>query len=169
MNVQPAHILFALAIGAGATLAMDLWNLLLKLFFGIPSLNYCLLGRWLLHMPSGTFRHRNIGTAEKRPHECAAGWFGHYSIGLSLALAFVIFAPADWIARPTLLPALLFGIVTVVFPLFLLQPALGFGVASAKTPKPMQARLKSLGTHTVFGAGLFVCAWGVRLALDLLR
>jgi hypothetical protein len=28
----------------GASLLMDLWNLILKLAFGIPSLDYCLLG-----------------------------------------------------------------------------------------------------------------------------
>ncbi|NUM80769.1 hypothetical protein HUU42_08185 [bacterium] len=27
--------------------------LFLKRTFGIPSLNYCLLGRWLLHMSTG--------------------------------------------------------------------------------------------------------------------
>ena len=54
--------------------------------------------------------------------------------------------------------ALLFGLITVVFPLFVLQPALGLGIASARTPKPAQARLKSVGTHLVFGAGLYGCA-----------
>lgn len=31
----------AVAIGMGATLIMDLWNLFLKRMFSIPSLNYC--------------------------------------------------------------------------------------------------------------------------------
>ena len=54
--------------------------------------------------------------------------------------------------------AVLYGIGTVVFPFFILQPSLGLGVAGSRTPKPMQARLKSLMTHTVFGAGLYLCA-----------
>ena len=168
MNVRPSDLLFGLAIGVGATLAMDLWNLLLKRGFGIPSLNYCLLGRWLLHIPSGTFRHASIASAPARPRECAAGWIGHYSIGISLALVFVIFAPAGWIARPTLLPALLYGVATVVFPLFVLQPSLGLGVASSKAPHPMRASLKSLMTHTVFGVALFACAWAVRRVLTVI-
>jgi hypothetical protein len=57
-----------------------------------------------------------------------------------------------------LLPALLYGVGTVVFPLFVLQPSLGLGVASSKAPRPAQARLKSLMSHTVFGIGLYVCA-----------
>jgi hypothetical protein len=52
----------------------------------------------------------------------------------------------------------------MVFPLFVLQPSLGLGVASARTPRPARARLKSLATHTVFGAGLYVCGLGVSCA-----
>jgi hypothetical protein len=148
-----------IVVGMGATLAMDLWNLFLKRAFGIPSLNYCLLGRWLLHMPAGRFTHPTIAQAAPRPHECPAGWAGHYGIGISLALAFLLlFAPYGWLSHPALRPALLFGIVTVIFPMFVLQPALGLGPASSKTPRPWQARLKSLVTHAVFGLGLYLSA-----------
>lgn len=58
-----------------------------------------------------------------------------------------------------------YGIVTVAFPFFILQPSLGLGVAGSRTPKPAQTRLKSLVTHTVFGAGLYVCALGVSYVL----
>jgi hypothetical protein len=122
MSLGPNDLVAALEVGAGATLLMDLWNLFLKRAFGIASLDFCLLGRWLL------------------------------------ALAFVALAPSDWLDRPTLPPALLYGIVTVVFPLFVLQPALGLGMASARAPNPRQARLKSLATHSVFGVGLYLCA-----------
>ena len=71
---------------------------------------------------------------------------------------FLTLAPADWLERPTILPALLYGIGTVVFPLFILQPSLGLGIASSRTPRPAQARLKSFVTHAVFGVGLYLCA-----------
>lgn len=144
---------------------MDLWNLLLKHTFGIPSLNYCLLGRWVRHIPGGTLRHASITSAPPKPHECAVGWLSHYSIGIGLALGFIVLASGDWLLRPTLWPALLYGIGTVVFPFFLLQPSLGLGVASSRAPNPAQARLKSLMTHGVFGLGLYVCALGVSLLL----
>jgi hypothetical protein len=63
------------------------------------------------------------------------------------------------------LPALLYGIGTVVFPFFIMQPAFGLGMAASRTPTPMQARLKSLVTHTVFGVGLYVCVLGVSYVL----
>lgn len=163
--MQAADILAAIAIGAGATALTDLWNLLLKRAFGIPSLNLCLLGRWVLHMPAGRFRHASIAAAARRPGECAAGWLVHYAIGATLALGFILLAGPTWLARPTLPPALLFGIATVVFPLFIMQPAFGLGFASARTPRPGLARVKSLMTHTVFGVGLWLGAIALRALL----
>lgn len=165
MSTEANAIPLSIAIGIGATMVMDLWNLLLKRTFGIPSLNYCLLGRWLRHMPGGTLRHASINTASPKPHECAVGWIAHYSIGVVFALVFIEFVSGDWIARPTMLPALLYGLATVVFPFFIMQPSLGLGIAAARTPNPLQARLKSLATHTVFGFGLYVCALGVSYVL----
>jgi hypothetical protein len=167
MSTEAIDIPGAVAMGIGATLVMDLWNLFLKRAFSIPSLNYCLLGRWLCHMPAGTFRHANITAAPPKPFECTVGWIAHYATGVVFALGFVVLASGDWLARPTLLPALLYGIGTVVFPFFLLQPSFGLGIAASRTPKPTQARLKSLVTHTVFGIGLYVCALGVSYVLRL--
>lgn len=155
-----------IAIGVGATLLVDLWNAFLRRAFGIRSLDFRMLGRWLRHMPHGTFRHGSIAAAPRMHFESPVGWIAHYTIGVVLALVFVFLAPRDWLERPTLLPALTYGIGTVVFPFFILQPSLGLGVASSKTPHPMQARLKSLATHAVYGAGLWVWAlvinWVIR-------
>ena len=85
----------------------------------------------------------------------------HHAIGVAFALVFVVFTSGEWLARPTALPALLYGTGTVVFPFFLLQPSLGLGIASSRAPSPTRARLKSLATHTVFGIGLYVWALGV--------
>jgi hypothetical protein len=156
-----AVILGAIAVGIGATLLMDLWNLFLRRAFGIASLDYCLLGRWVLHLPAGTLRHANIRAAAPKPRECAAGWITHYTIGIMLALGLVALTSGEWLARPTLVPALLYGIGTVVFPFLVLQPSLGLGVASSRAPNPTQARIKSLATHTVFGLGLYLCGLGV--------
>ncbi len=161
MSIEASYILGTTAVGIGATLVMDLWNLFLKRTFSIPSLNYCLLGRWLRHMPGGTFRHASINAAPQKSFECTVGSIAHYTIGIVFALVFVVLTSGDWLERPTLLPALLYGIGTVVFPFFIMQPSFGLGIAASKTPNPAQARLKSLMTHTVFGVGLYVCALGV--------
>ena len=168
MSIEANYILGGIAVGIGATLVMDLWNLFLKRTFSIPSLNYCLLGRWLRHMPGGTFRHASIAAAPQKPFECTVGWIAHYTIGVVFALVFVVITSGGWLVRPTLLPSLLYGIGTVVFPFFIMQPSFGLGIAASRTPKPMQARLKSLVTHSVFGVGLYVCALGVSYVLRVL-
>ena len=161
MSIEGSVLAGAIAIGIGATLLMDLWNLFLKRTFGVPSLNYCLLGRWLRHMPGGTLRHAAITAAAQKPHECTVGWVAHYTIGVVFALGFIGLTSGDWLTRPTVLPALLYGLATVVFPFLIMQPSLGLGIAASRTPNPMQARLKSLVTHTVFGIGLYLSALGV--------
>jgi hypothetical protein len=165
MNLNAHEVLGAIAIGIGATLLMDLWNLFLKHAFNILSINYCLLGRWLGHMPGGRFRHASIAAASHKPFECTVGWIAHYTIGVVLGVAFVVLVSGEWLVRPTLLPALLYGIGTVVFPFFLMQPSFGLGIAASRTPNPTQARLKSLATHTVFGVGLYICALEVSYLL----
>jgi hypothetical protein len=165
MRIEATYILFSIAIGIGATLVMDLWNLFLKRTFSIPSLNLCLLGRWLRYMPGGTFRHASITAAPQKPFECMVGWIAHYTIGVAFAIVLVVLTSGGWLARPTLLLAVLYGIGTVVFPFFVMQPSLGLGIAASRTPNPLHARLKSLATHTVFGAGLYLCARGVSYVL----
>ena len=155
------YLIDGIAIGIGATLLMDFWNLFLKRAFGIPSLNYCFLGRWVLHIPGGTLRHSSIAKAAPRRFECRVGWITHYTIGVSLSIVFVAIVSTDWVARPTLVPALLYGPATVVFPFFVLQPSLGLGLASAKTANPTRARLKSLATHFVFGVGMYLTALAI--------
>lgn len=162
------YFIGVIAIGIGATLLTDIWNLFLKRAFSIRSLNFCLLGRWLLHMPEGTFRHKNIAASSEKSFECAVGWLAHYTIGMILTLAFIDLASLDWLTQPILLPALLYGIGTVVFPLFVMQPSLGLGIASSNTSNPTQARLKSFMTHTVFGIGLWINALAVSSLLHVL-
>ena len=165
MSIEASDILGAVAIGIGATLVMDLWNLFLKRTFSIPSLNYCLLGRWVCHMPEGTFKHASIAAAPQKPLECTVGWMAHYTIGIVFALVLVVLTSGAWLARPALLPSLLYGTGTVVFPFFIMQPSLGLGIAASRTPNPTQARLKSLATHVVFGVGLYGSALGVSYVL----
>jgi hypothetical protein len=150
--------LAAVALGAGATAAIDVWNFTLRRVAGVTSLNYCLLGRWVSHLRHGVFRHRSIADAARTACECTLGWTAHYGIGIALAAVFVRAAGIEWLLRPTVLPALGFGVVTVVLPFFVLQPALGLGLASSATRNPLAARIKSLGTHSVYGLGLYACA-----------
>ncbi|WP_063551474.1 DUF2938 domain-containing protein [Burkholderia territorii] len=158
---SPDFLLRILLIGAGATLVTDLWALLRRAAFGIPSLDYALVGRWLGHMMRGRFRHASIVAASPVPGERVVGWIAHYAIGIAFGVLPVAVAGTEWIAAPTLGPALVAGLVSVAAPFLVMQPAFGFGIAASRTPQPGTARRRSIVTHLVFGTGLYLAAFGL--------
>lgn len=153
-----------LAVGIGATLTMDAWALLLRRVYGVSGLDYRMLGRWLGHLAKGRLRHEGIGKSAPVAGEAALGWAAHYAIGIAFAAGLVAVWGGDWLQAPTAAPALLTGLVTVAAPFLVMQPAFGMGIASSRMPNPMQARLRSIVTHLVFGTGLYAAA---RLAAAL--
>ena len=157
MGEKLEFVLRAILIGTGATLMMDGWAFLLRQF-GIPSLNFALLGRWIGHLRQGQWVHENIAKAAPVGGELLIGWCAHYSIGVAFAALLLATFGLKWARSPSFYPALFIGIVTVVAPLLVLQPALGAGVASSKTARPVFNSMKSLVTHTVYGVGLYLTA-----------
>jgi len=158
MDNLALSLISAILIGLGATFTFDLWAQFLKYAFKITPSNICLVGRWLRYMPEGTFRHSNISSSPQKSGECAVGWIAHYMIGITFAIAFVVLAGSSWLQHPTLIPALVFGVFTVLAPFFIMQPSLGLGFAASKTSNPTQARIRSLMNHTAFGVGLYLFA-----------
>ncbi|MDY6976501.1 MAG: DUF2938 domain-containing protein [Pseudomonadota bacterium] len=159
------NIVFIVLIGIGATLVMDLWALLRQQLFGIAPTNWSMVGRWIGHMKKGRFSHISIANAGSVRGEKAIGWAAHYVIGIGYAvLLFLVFGEA-WLFEPTLGPAVVLGIATVVAPFFILQPGMGAGVAASKTPNPNAVRLHSVVNHAVFGVGLYLSALIVRFVL----
>ena len=165
MNSLALSLISAILIGLGATLTTDLWALFLNRAFKIPAPNYCLVGRWLQYMPEGIFRHSNIAFAPQKSAECTVGWIAHYMIGITFAIAFVVLAGNNWLQHPTLIPAIIFGVVTVLMPFFIMQPSFGLGLAASKTSNPAQARLRSLMNHIAFGVGLYLFGLLINLLL----
>ncbi|MCA1299063.1 DUF2938 domain-containing protein [Stappia indica] len=154
-NLLPG-IFAAVAIGVGATAFMDLWALLQKRLFGIPALDYRLVGRWIGHFRHGRFIHDAIGKAAPVPGEAFLGWTAHYAIGVLFAAVLLLVWGSGWTVRPTLAPALIIGIGSVLAPFLLMQPGLGAGIAASRTPKPWTARSRSLVAHLSFGIGLYL-------------
>jgi len=145
-------------IGIGATLALDLWSLLLRAAFRAPFPNYTMVGRWIGGFPRGCFVHEDMARAPAVAGERVIGWTAHYAIGFLYALALIAIAGLNWLSAPTLWPAVVVGLATVAAPLFIMQPAMGLGVAGSKTTNPNAARLRSLLDHAVFGIGLYLSA-----------
>ena len=156
MNNTVIPLMSTILIGLGATLTFDLWALFLKYAFKITPSNFCLVGRWLRYMPAGIYKHSNLASATPKSSECLLGWIAHYTIGITFAITFIAFVDSKWLQHPTLIPALIFGMVSVAAPFLIMQPAFGLGVAASKVSNPMQTRLRSLMNHIGFGFGLYL-------------
>ena len=165
MNEQLELLLRGVFMGLVASALMDGWSLALRRGFHVSTLDYRLLGRWIGHFPRGRFRHQRIAAAEPILGERPLGWLAHYCIGITFALLLLAICGSGWAESPTVWPALLMGLATIVAPWFLMQPPMGAGIAGSKSPNPGATRLRNLGTHTVYGAGLYASALSVAVLL----
>ncbi|RJS93560.1 DUF2938 domain-containing protein [Salinisphaera sp. Q1T1-3] len=154
----------ATAIGITATAFMDACAWMQQRIFGIPGLNYALVGRWIGHMSRGQFSHAAIADSPRVASEALIGWLVHYAIGLVFAAILLIACSLEWASDPTLLPALIVGGLSVAAPFLIMQPAFGAGLAASHSARPNAARIRSLIAHISFGVGLYL--GGVILSLS---
>ncbi len=159
MNGKLDIVWYAIAIGVGATLVMDLWMSIRKRLFGIPALDYALVGRWFAYLARGKFRHTPIAASLPVAGERAIGLLAHHLSGIVFAGILLAVFGVHWIDQPMLVPALIVGIGSVAAPFLLMQPGMGMGLAARLAPRPVFARLNSLVTHAVFGVGLYAAGW----------
>jgi len=151
----------AFFVGAGATIVIDIWIYALHRAFGSPMTNWSLAGRWFWNLPTGRIFHEDIGRAAPYKHELAVGWSCHYAIGIIYAGIFMLAMPG-WLAEPTLFPAWIFGMITILPGWFLLQPGMGIGWAACKRPNSSQMRCLNILSHSVFAIGLYGMALLIR-------
>ncbi len=150
-------ILRIVVIGIGATLIVDFWGFIQSLF-KIKSLDYRYVGRWIANFSKGKFYHKNIMKTLPVRSELLIGWTAHYLIGITFSFLLILVYGKEWLEKPLYYPAVFIGIITVIAPFIIMQPALGFGIASSKLPEPNLRRFKSLLTHLIFGIGLYLSA-----------
>jgi len=144
-------------VGVGATVVMDIGSVIQRAM-KMPTLDYALVGRWAGHICRGQWTHNSIAKAPAIVGESVAGWAIHYLTGVLFAALLVAIEGAQWLLAPTLLSAVLVGTLTVVVPFFVMQPAMGAGIAASRTPSPWINRLRSLLNHAIFGLGLYLSA-----------
>lgn len=163
MGEALAHGVRVALIGIGATLILDIWSFALRMILGVPFPNYTMVGRWIGNFRRGRFAHESMLNASPIAGEHLIGWTAHYAIGILYAALLVVIAGANWPSVPTVVPALAVGLVTVAAPFFVMQPAMGSGIASSKAPNPNAVRLRSIANHAAFGLGLYLTALGISL------
>lgn len=155
---MPASIFQTLFImtltGIAATALLDLWAVSISRVLGWPPTNWALVGRWVSHLPRGTFRHLPITATSAVPMERLIGWCAHYLVGVAYAIIYL--AILGGLHRtPSLGSAILFGLVTLLAPWIILQPGMGLGLFARSTPNPARMRCMNVAAHAIFGLGLY--------------
>jgi hypothetical protein len=143
------------SLGIVATIAMDLWSIIAKHALRLPTADWAMAGRWFAYLARGVVFHESIHAAEPIQHERVIGWIGHYVTGMIYGLAYVAIVRLVLDSDPSLITAFTFGLVTLVAPWFLMQPAMGAGAFASRTPQPGLIRLVNVSVHVVFGVSLY--------------
>ena len=145
-------------IGIIATIGLDIWAAFVKHVLRLPTANWALVGRWIGHMPRGVFTHSHIADSPPIRFELTIGWTTHYAVGIIYGVAYLLIVVTLMSSQPTLISALVFGLVTLAAPWFVMQPGMGAGICASRTPRPNLMRLINVSMHTVFGVSLYA-AW----------
>ena len=143
-------------IGVIATIGMDIWAAVVKYVLRLPTTDWAMVGRWLGHMPRRVFVHRAIAESAAIPNELEIGWTAHYITGIVYGPVYLYIVRVLFSNDPTLISALVFGLVTVTSHWFFMQPRMGAGVFAAQTARPAMTRLIDLSMHGVFGVSLYI-------------
>ena len=160
-NLSAAEaVLQVIVMGVVATVATDLWQRFLQIM-GVPPGSWALIGRWVAWCCRGRFVHRPISATPPVAGELAIGWVFHYAVGIAYAALYLAVMELGFGSGPTLVSAVVFALVLLVAPWFVMQLALGLGFMAARTPKPLAFRAINVSGHAVFGIGLYLGAVAV--------
>jgi hypothetical protein len=156
-------MMFGVCVGVAATVTMDVLGSVSRRVGLAAGAKGQWVGRWYLGIARGRFYHSDIAASPEQPGEKRAALVGHYAIGITLAVFYVVGAGRLGVSPGGFLVALGYGLATCVFPWFLVFPALGFGVFGLRGPPELRLFTSSLMNHLFYGFGL----WWIAKALPL--
>ncbi len=149
-------IVTGVVAGVLGTLVMDSLNLLFARTGMISKIDVGMIGRIAVGWARGRFRYGHPSEMEEVANEMLYGYITHYTIGVGLAVPYVlgwnllVGGPASpvW--------ALAYGVATTVASWFFVFPSMGFGAFGRRSPEGMRAPLSSLANHLFYGVGIAV-------------
>ena len=148
-------ILYVLVVGVVATAALDAWQQVCRLAFGLPITDWGLIGRWVGHFKDGEFAHPDIARAPPIPNERAIGWLVHYAVGIGYAFSYLAFMWLALGAPPSLVSALVFAALSVSVTWFFMEPVLGAGPMARNAPHRPAVLAHDFSSHLALGVGLW--------------
>ena len=150
-------LLLGVLTGLAATATMDIGSLI-GILLGVPGkgprLNgFDMIGRWIGYFFRGVFRHANIREEAALHGEVPFGIFCHYCIGTVLTLFYL--EASKLLQIPTgVITALVFGVLTNIFPWFIMFPAQGYSWLGRRAPEGAHLTRTSFWNHLFFGVGI---------------
>jgi hypothetical protein len=150
-------VVIGVLAGVLGTLAMDLLNLLFARTGMLSKIDVRMIGRMSVGWARGRFRYGQPSEMKQVANEMLYGWYvTHYTIGVSLALPYVL--GWDLLVGGPASPiwALAYGVVTTIASYFFVFPSMGLGVCGRRSPEGIRAPLSSLANHLFYGVGIAV-------------
>jgi uncharacterized membrane protein YeaQ/YmgE (transglycosylase-associated protein family) len=149
-------VLAGVVAGVLGTLMMDSLNLLFARTGTLSKIDVGMIGRMAVGWARGRFRYGHPSEMEQVANEKLYGYITHYTIGVGLAVPYVlgwkllVGGPASpaW--------ALAYGVATTVASYFFVFPSMGFGLFGRRSPEGIRAPLSSLANHLFYGMGMAV-------------
>ncbi|MBW2228268.1 MAG: DUF2938 family protein [Deltaproteobacteria bacterium] len=135
---------------------MDLLNLLFARTGMLSKIDVGMIGRMAVGWSRGRFRYGHPSEMEQVANEMLYGYVTHYTIGVGLAVPYVL--GWDLLVGGPASPvwALVYGVATTVASLFFVFPSMGLGAFGRRSPEGIRAPLSSLANHLFYGGGIAV-------------
>jgi len=142
--------------GVLGTLVMDSLNLLFARTGMLSKIEVGMIGRMAAGWARGRFRYGHPSEMEQVASEMLYGYVTHYTIGVGLAVPYVL--GWDLLVGGPASPvwAFAYGVATTVASYFFVFPSMGLGVFGRRSPEGIRAPLSSLANHLFYGVGLAV-------------
>ena len=149
-------VMTGVVAGVAGTVAMDVLNHLVARTGMISKIDVPMIGRMAAGWAHGRFRYEHPSEMEPIENEMLYGYVTHYSIGVCLAVPYVL--GWDLLVGGPVSPAwaVVYGVATTVASVFLVLPSMGFGVLGGRSPEGMKPALSSLANHLFYGIGMAV-------------
>ena len=142
--------------GVLGTLMMDSLNLLFARTGMISKIDVAMIGRMAVGWARGRFRYGHPNEVKPVAHETLYGSLTHYTIGVVLAVPFVL----GWYfllgSSPSPAWAIAYGVATTVASWFFVYPSMGLGVLGLRSSEGTKNALSSLANHLFYGLGMAV-------------
>jgi len=149
-------VVMGVVAGMLGTLVMDLLNLLFARTGMLSKIDVGMIGRMAVGWSRGRFRYGHPSEMEQVANEMLYGYVTHYTIGVGLAVPYVL--GWDLLVGGPASPiwALAYGVATTVAAYFFVLPSMGLGVFGRLSPEGIRSPLSSLANHLFYGVGIAV-------------